>query len=384
MPKIFIHIGPPKTGSSALQTFFTKNISVLREKGFLYPEIGGSEYSSLKNAYSELPTPGNAFPLIEKFFSNGSIQDDSMTGNRLRLFKEYLEEHKEYNIILSSEYFSEDRIPNEALETIYDTFRVTHEPKIIIYLRRQDYWVQSRYAHAIRIPEIMETEKLDGLCLQRYMRKCTLRPILRTYTSIFGVDNIHVRCYEKEQYVGGNIFTDILYVMGLSSTDGRYVFPEKPVNTNLPQFALEFIRILNKNNPTARAKWLLDNEIYKTTDIAIRNWQFLSPSERIGVIDYFKEDNSWIARTFLGRDSGDLFYEELPNGSKSAETFSFDFDTVVKIMAVMYSALASVLYDSVMRLDMSRNQLGILERKVEAVEATFGELQKRLNATEAE
>ena len=272
----------------------------------------------------------------------------------------------------------------KTLETIYDTFRVTHEPKIIIYLRRQDYWVQSRYAHAIRIPEIMETEKLDGLCLQRYMRKCTLRPILRTYTSIFGVDNIHVRCYEKEQYVGGNIFTDILYVMGLSSTDGRYVFPEKPVNTNLPQFALEFIRILNKNNPTARAKWLLDNEIYKTTDIAIRNWQFLSPSERIGVIDYFKEDNSWIARTFLGRDSGDLFYEELPNGSKSAETFSFDFDTVVKIMAVMYSALASVLYDSVMRLDMSRNQLGILERKVEAVEATFGELQKRLNVTEAE
>ena len=179
MPKIFIHIGPPKTGSSALQTFFTKNISVLREKGFLYPEIGGSEYSSLKNAYSELPTPGNAFPLIEKFFSNGSIQDNSMTGNRLRLFKEYLEEHKEYNIILSSEYFSEDRIPNEALETIYDTFRVTHEPKIIIYLRRQDYWVQSRYAHAIRIPEIMETEKLDGPCLQRYIKKCTLRPLLK-------------------------------------------------------------------------------------------------------------------------------------------------------------------------------------------------------------
>ena len=53
-------------------------------------------------------------------------------------------------------------------------------------------------------------------------------------------------------------------------------------------------------------------------------------------------------------------------------------------MAVMYTALAGVLFDSVMRLDMSRNQLGLLERKFEAVEATFGELQKRLNDAEAE
>ena len=114
MPKIFIHIGPPKTGSSALQTFFTKNISVLREKGFLYPEIGGSEYSSLKNAYSELPTPGQCFSSHREVFLQwthpGQLYDRKSI---LRLFKEYLEEHKEYNIILSSEYFSEDRIPNE-------------------------------------------------------------------------------------------------------------------------------------------------------------------------------------------------------------------------------------------------------------------------------
>ena len=382
MAKIYIHIGPPKTGSSALQTFLSKNIDVLREKGFLYPEIGGREDSWIKIACSDQPTPGNAYPLIESFFSDRSTQDNITREEQLRLFGKYLEKNKEYNIILSSEYFSEPGIPYDALENFYTIFRRTHEPKILIYLRRQDYWIQSRYAHGIRIPEIMETEKLDGLCLQRYIKKCTLRPILETYSSIFGTDNIHVRCYEKEQYNGGNIFTDLLYVLGLGITDERYIFPDKPINTNLPQYALEFIRILNKNNPSPSAKWLLDNEIRKATDITFRDWQFLSTAERMKILNAFKDENNWIARTFLGRESGILFYEELPNGSRRAEKIHFDFNILTKLMATIYTALASVLFDSVMRLDMSRKQLSLLERKLEEAETKSSEIQQRLSDIE--
>ena len=35
---IFIHVGPPKTGTSAIQNWFSKNADMLRTKGLFYPE----------------------------------------------------------------------------------------------------------------------------------------------------------------------------------------------------------------------------------------------------------------------------------------------------------------------------------------------------------
>jgi len=41
--ELYIHIGMPKTATSALQRFFTINRDVLKEKGIAYPAIGNME-----------------------------------------------------------------------------------------------------------------------------------------------------------------------------------------------------------------------------------------------------------------------------------------------------------------------------------------------------
>lgn len=96
------------------------------------------------------------------------------------------------------------------------------------------------------------------------------------------------------------------------------------------------------------------------------------------ILNDFKDENNWIARTFLGRESGALFHENLSNESKRTEEIHFDFDTVAKIMATMYTALAGALFDSVIRLDMSRKQLGLLERRFEDIDKKPSEMQQRL------
>ena len=40
MSTVYIHVGTPKTGTSAIQVFFTKNRKLLKEKGVCYPDLG--------------------------------------------------------------------------------------------------------------------------------------------------------------------------------------------------------------------------------------------------------------------------------------------------------------------------------------------------------
>ena len=40
MKTIYIHIGSPKTGSSAIQAFLSKNYNLLLGAGFYYPQVG--------------------------------------------------------------------------------------------------------------------------------------------------------------------------------------------------------------------------------------------------------------------------------------------------------------------------------------------------------
>jgi hypothetical protein len=80
--RLILHLGPGKTGTSALQTFFSKNYEVLKEQGVLYPwpdqnqaqgSIGGGNFLALLPAVNHSPEdPCN--DLLEDFFSKLDLE----------------------------------------------------------------------------------------------------------------------------------------------------------------------------------------------------------------------------------------------------------------------------------------------------------------------
>ncbi len=80
--RLILHLGPGKTGTSALQTFFCKNYEVLKEQGVLYPWpnpnqeqgcIGAGNFLALLPAVNHSPEdPCN--DLLEDFFSKLDLE----------------------------------------------------------------------------------------------------------------------------------------------------------------------------------------------------------------------------------------------------------------------------------------------------------------------
>lgn len=103
MSTLWLHVGPPKTGTSALQVFFARNAAALRRQGVLYPWG--------EAALDGAVTSGNGAWLAawEEGFPKSLPEGRTL----IRLLR------RGHNVLLSSEYF------------------VTTDPRVLESLKRQ-------------------------------------------------------------------------------------------------------------------------------------------------------------------------------------------------------------------------------------------------------
>lgn len=154
--KVWLHIGMPKTGTTAIQTVCFNNRKQLLEHGYLYPDFGHFQHQALVRELSRRA---------------GSRVDFSFPGNcgPYPVYTDFLEQHKEiypHTSIISSELFfqrpgsppgmqkKQGEEDFEILEkTIVETAKYFAgcDVKILVYLRRQDNWLMSMYNETIKI-----------------------------------------------------------------------------------------------------------------------------------------------------------------------------------------------------------------------------------------
>lgn len=128
MIRVIIHIGPPKTGSTAIQSFLFEQRSELRKLGILYPRSGLKNKDAFGPRHKRLTHHG---PRKAEYWS--------------RLIEE-IKDSKCKIAIISCEAFwrYEQHIPEIAARL--GGFDVL----AIAVLRRQDRLLSSRYAHFVR------------------------------------------------------------------------------------------------------------------------------------------------------------------------------------------------------------------------------------------
>jgi hypothetical protein len=302
MKQLYIHIGLHKTGTTAIQHFLHTNRTALEAAGYLYP---GKEIAQ---------------HAIGWMFNEIHPSHQDLARECHELFEEIKNSHY-HNIVLSSETLSAYKRANAPKLKQYLDLELDSEwsAKIIVYLRRQDHWLESRYMENIRTDYSLSSKYLKEYTFPEFLAnyhkyyELDYFQRLRSWEEVFGRENIIVRPYEKLQWQG-DITRDFLQAIGITR-DENFANPKKFIHTSLSREAIELIRLYNKYfnlGPRCR-RIILDVLTRVSSKTPFSSPSYLSSKERYLLVREYRESNQKVAEEYLGREDGRLFYEECPN-----------------------------------------------------------------------
>ena len=238
-------------------------------------------------------------------------------------------------VLLSTEdlfFFLTDGL---ALEKVAQLLGKT-EVRVVVYLRRQDEWVESMYAESVTggafrlgigfpeyaakiaaAPDGMPIVEWAGARINLHFDQWLGR--LRTF---FGPGAVAVRTFEDARATG-DLFNDFLESCGIGGTDHLVNADPRAANTSFGDRAdIELVRVFNGRTFDSKEhyrRFLHLYEAYVRAQRPTSRHVFFGAQARRDFMDGFASTNTRVAREFLNR--GELFSQAVDEDSmQQAET----------------------------------------------------------------
>lgn len=301
---LLVHIGTPKTGTTALQKFLKENDQQLRKRGWCYPDLPTDwrTINGIKMKTPILPKNGN----MVKF----SVKDEWAEWEKNILWKIIKNYLKHYNVIMSDE-----GMWNLYFEPVMKEIRKRYSNvKIICYLRRQDLYMESKWNQTVK--ENLLSEDIDYLYSLR-KEEVDYKKRLEWLSELFGKENIIVRVYEKGQFEGvrSDITSDFLESCGIGSDWEEVILPGS-VNERIDSdvlglkyiFNREYMKLVKKDIRESSGPIVNNNFFKMNLKGSDKGVGYVPMDFRKKILTECEPDNEYIAREYLGRENGKLFY----------------------------------------------------------------------------
>jgi hypothetical protein len=300
---LILHIGTVKTGTTALQKFFALNRDVLRARGILYPENKNKAHAHHRISWCFVVRDGIPKPHWPKDIQRPTKEWDFL-----------LRQITEGTGLISSEHLVRNRL--SVIREIRNLTR-DFQVKIVVYWRRRDGLEDSWYN---------QLTKGGDNCLRPSPREgLTSKKHLDMWAEVFGRENIIVRPYERGQLYKGDVLADFLHHIFGFEMDQGFTLPEEEANTRLHPIVLEYKRLVNHlplSWPQRRKTTdpLRDLSTFLSAK-GRKSYPVFSPAQRLELIDKYAEENAAIAREYLGRADGRMFYDPRPNPDEAWQPY---------------------------------------------------------------
>lgn len=335
-PRVYIHIGTHKTGSTAIQQAFSKGAEGLVRLGF-----------------------------------RDDIARDSWTqsdaGNLAAHLRAQIVPSKPLNYLLSTERFCGEPLQGYAdagviAPRVQDISR-DFDPRIVVFLRRQDDFIESLYTQMIHqggsqtFPEFLETIRPEIMNWHR---------LLEDYAAVFGRENIIVRRYHPDFYPEPqSLLTDFCSIVGVDPATLAGKQAAKTPNQGYSREALEVALLCNPHLDESGRGYLRKLLQKISPKPVFQNYTYLDLPLRRRILAACADSNAAVRRDFLPALPGHmpLFPEPLDTGAQP--------DTGVQGAAALLPVLVKMLVESHERQRSSR-----VMRLAGKIDSQLGRLRK--------
>lgn len=305
MKTLYLHIGLPKTGSTAIQRFCFFNQEILANNGYCYDKIMKST--------TRVPSYVNGLFITEKIYDENGKLDSAATRehfeNGLAIVQNQLNEFDK--VIISGEPIWNSLRNREGWTNLKELYKLCKENdttiKIIVYLRSQDEYLSSlwkqRIKNGYRMKDWNATKQQPPSSM-----KLDFKARIGRLEKFFGKENLILRIYDRENFCGCDhtIYSDFLDAIGLEKTPD-YVIPDYLINTSVDIEYAEIKRVLNnlqdtsqKNSPMSE---FFERIAVQCTQKRIENdvppSSMFSEEERKQFLDRFAQHNELIRKSYF-------------------------------------------------------------------------------------
>ena len=305
MPRLFLHIGTHKTGTTSMQRFLTDNRAVLRRQGLVYPDpaLGGfgKRFAHHQVAHAIAGQGGAGTPDDARRFFDRVRRDlrrrEAAIVSAEALYRHVLPDAGSDRRFDAGGGAAGDPLPYiRRVRDCLGDFDVT----VLVMLRRQDTFLESLYAEQVMTSSYRKD--VDHFTTERAWL-ADYRERLTMWASVFGADNLDVRTFEPDSFPGGIERSFLEWVGG--RWDDRLV-PATVRNATVPRALVEYKRALNGRQPrsvSSRYRTWLEDLAAASPEGSLPDLgrYYLTHEARLALVDRFREGNRQVAERYLGR-----------------------------------------------------------------------------------
>ena len=306
---LWLHVGHPKTGSTALQSFCGENRGLLSERGLSYPSMPDV-------LVAPNPSKNGLFLVSDLTGANRPDPTPEQSALMQTCLDVIAREFETHDSVLVSEEVVWVRIAHDSV-FFWDVLTAHarehgYTIKVIAYLRRQDLFAESRYQQMARTGTT--AQHWENWLATQVTTTLDYYAVLNRFARIVGTGNIVVRIYDRTllEKDGGSLFTDFLDALGISG-NGDFKPPvltkEQTTSCNFTA-CMRAVNVSPLHNKNLRAIMQRSAIVLSDASDTPKMSMFSAAAAR-DFLAQFEDNNDRIAREYLHRD-GPLHAQEFP------------------------------------------------------------------------
>jgi hypothetical protein len=296
MKSLILHIGIPKTGSSALQVFCAQNRKALLAQSLDYFELGEFALGARGKISS-----GNGAHLARSFLKPQGAGYKPDREQQLAALDRHITASSCETGLLSSEIFifAEDA----ALAKFSEWLAVRGVSlRFFYFIREQVQFLTSSYIQQVKRHACTEPSEDYILRVYEKIPHIKYSRLFERLAKIASPDRILCRSYHDTRGLEHGVSDVFLSHFGLDSQGMK--FAESSVNVSLDLTEIKIMLALNRLKPRmVFSDLLVENAARKGRKNSDLTQQLLSREALATIESYFAEDNARFARSYFGRDN---------------------------------------------------------------------------------